>query len=178
MQKLEITTNTQKATAVKITERVKTFEDACQVLDISGDVLNGSIHDALANDSKAILAHLKLMVIAKAVKYYFRYADDIVILSDNKPYLHQILADIKQYLGENLKLTVKENYQIFPVEKRGIDFVGYVFYHTHTRIRKSIKQNFARMLVARKNPASIASYNGWLTHCNSKNLQKKLLKTA
>ncbi|MFA9212962.1 MAG: reverse transcriptase/maturase family protein [Candidatus Methylacidiphilales bacterium] len=112
------------------------------------------------------------------VKHYFRYADDIVILSDSKEYLHTILAEIKNYLSENLKLTVKENYQIFPVEKRGIDFVGYVFYHTHTKIRKSIKQNFARMLVSRKNPASIASYNGWLKHCNCRNLQRKLLKIA
>ena len=111
----------------------------------------------------------------KAVKYYFRYADDIVILAENKPYLHALLAEIKQYLHINLKLTVKENYQIFPVESRGIDFVGYVFFHTHTKLRKSIKQNFARMLVNNKNDKSIASYNGWLSHCNSNNLTKKLL---
>ena len=78
----------------------------------------------------------------KGVKHYFRYADDIVILSNNKQELHQLLSDIKLYLSENLKLVVKSNYQIFPVEKRGIDFVGYVFYHTHTRLRKSIKQNY------------------------------------
>lgn len=111
----------------------------------------------------------------KAIKYYFRYADDIVILSDNKQYLHAILAEIKHYLNAELKLTVKENYQVFPVAARGIDFVGYVFYHTHTRLRKTIKQNFARMLANNKNQKSIASYNGWAAHCNSKNLMKKLL---
>lgn len=111
----------------------------------------------------------------KAVKYYFRYADDIVILADNKPYLHALLADIRNYLDTELKLNVKQNYQVFPVEARGIDFVGYVFYHTHTRLRKSIKQNFARMLANNKNNKSIASYNGWATHCDSKNLMKKLL---
>lgn len=36
-------------------------------------------------------------------------------------------------------LKVKDNYQIYPVDSRGINFVGYVFYHTHTLIRKSIK---------------------------------------
>lgn len=111
----------------------------------------------------------------KGVKYYFRYADDIVILAGNKPALHQILADIKQYLSTNLKLQVKQNYQVFPVAKRGIDFVGYVFYHTHTKVRKTIKQRFARMLAKRKNTRSIASYNGWLAHCNSRHLTKKLL---
>lgn len=111
----------------------------------------------------------------KKVKYYFRYADDLVILSEDKPYLHQILSDIRIYMQDRLKLTVKDNYQVFPVDARGIDFVGYVFFHTHTRLRKSIKQNFARMLVNRKNAASIASYRGWAKHCDSKHLIKKLL---
>lgn len=109
------------------------------------------------------------------VKYCFRYADDIVILSNNKEYLHQILFNIKIYLNNNLKLTVKDNYQIFPVDKRGIDFIGYVFRHTHILLRKSIKQNFARMIKNNKNKQSIASYNGWTIHCNSKNLLNKLL---
>jgi retron-type reverse transcriptase len=111
----------------------------------------------------------------KGIKYYFRYADDLVILADSKSYLHQLLADIREYLDRELKLTIKKNYQIFPVQDRGIDFVGYRLYHTHTMLRKSIKQNFARMVARRKNPQSIASYNGWASHCNSKNLLKKLL---
>ena len=111
----------------------------------------------------------------KLVKYYFRYSDDLVILSDNKPYLHQLLSDIRAYMSEKLKLTIKDNYQIFPVDERGIDYVGYVFRHTHTLLRKSIKQNFARMLVRNRNDQSIASYNGWASHCNSKHLLKKLL---
>jgi retron-type reverse transcriptase len=111
----------------------------------------------------------------KRVKYYFRYADDMVILSDNKPYLHQLLSEIRNYLQGNLKLEVKDNYQVFPVTDRGIDFVGYVFFHTHVLLRKSIKQSFARMLVRNKNPQSIASYRGWAKHCNSKHLLKKLL---
>jgi retron-type reverse transcriptase len=111
----------------------------------------------------------------KAVKYYFRYADDIVILNSNKAYLHNLLGEITNYLYVNLDLKVKENYQVFPVAARSIDFVGYRFYHTHTLLRKSIKQRFARMLRKRKNDASIASYYGWAKHCNSKNLLKKLL---
>jgi RNA-directed DNA polymerase len=109
------------------------------------------------------------------VKYYFRYADDLVILSNSKPYLHGLLSDIRNYLHDKLKLSVKDDYQVFPVEDRGIDFVGYVFFHTHTRLRKSIKQNFARMLVHNRNSKSIASYNGWASHCNSRHLMKKLL---
>ena len=111
----------------------------------------------------------------KGVKYYFRYADDLVFLHQDKLYLHNLLKDIRQYLELELRLTVKSNYQVFPVSARGIDFVGYVFYHTHTLLRKTIKKNFARMLKKRRNRASIASYKGWLKHCNSRNLLKKLL---
>lgn len=108
------------------------------------------------------------------VKYYFRYADDIVILHSDKQYLHNMLAEIRNYLTTNLHLSIKQNYQVFPVAARSIDFVGYRFYHTHTLLRKGIKKSFARMLKNRRNPASIASYMGLAKHCNSINLINKL----
>ena len=111
----------------------------------------------------------------KGVKYYFRYADDMVILSDCKPDLHNLLACITVYLRNNLKLSIKDNYQVFPVSARGIDFVGYKFFHTHVLLRKSIKKNFARMMAKNKNKQSIAAYYGWAKHCDSKHLLKKLL---
>jgi len=111
----------------------------------------------------------------KAVKNYFRYADDMVILAKDKAHLHELLAGIKNYLETKLNLKVKQNYQIFPVAARGIDFVGYKFYHTHILLRKSIKKSFARKLAKNANSASIASYTGWAIHANTKHLLKKLL---
>lgn len=112
----------------------------------------------------------------KKVQYYFRYADDIVILSGNKEYLHNLLVDIQDYLSVNLKLHVKSNHQVFPVASRGIDFVGYVMRHTHTRMRKSIKKRFARMMAKRRNPKSIASYWGWAKHADTNHLLKTLFR--
>lgn len=111
----------------------------------------------------------------KQIKYYFRYADDIVILSQSKEHLHHVLSEIKMYLNDNLKLQIKNNYQIFPVKARGIDFVGYVFYHSHTLLRKSIKKRFAKAISKNKNNQTIAAYNGWTKHCNAKHLLKKLV---
>lgn len=111
----------------------------------------------------------------KGVRYYFRYADDLVILGDSKAVLHALLEDIKEYLAVNLALDVKPNHQVFPVEARGIDFVGYVFRHTHTRMRKRIKQRFAKAVANNQGAQSIASYRGWAKHCNARHLQKKLL---
>lgn len=111
----------------------------------------------------------------KRVKYYFRYADDLAILSDNKPELHALLSEIRIYLKRNLNLDVKGNYQIFPVESRGIDFLGYRFYHSHTMLRKSIKKSFARAVAKKAKRPTIAAYKGWAKHGNCKHLLKKLL---
>ncbi len=111
----------------------------------------------------------------RGIRYYYRYADDIVVLASNKSYLHKTLGEISYYLSSELKLNVKPNYQVFPVQSRGIDFLGYRIFHTHVLLRKRIKKNFAKMLTNNPNDASIASYLGWAKHCNSHNLIKTLL---
>lgn len=121
----------------------------------------------------------------KHMKFYYRYADDIVVLGDNKDDLHDLLHEIRAYLG-NLKLKVKKNYQVFPVDSRGIDFLGYRFYHTHILLRKSIKQKFCRRVAKlskmQKQPSAkfyqqqIASWWGWCKYCDSKHLISKIQK--
>ncbi len=120
----------------------------------------------------------------KRVKYYYRYADDLIILGDNKQDLHLLRIDIQAYLSENLKLKLKSNYQVFPIVSRGIDFIGYVFFHTHTMLRKRIKKNFCRcvaklnrkVMTAKDYRIKICSWLGWCKYCNSKNLIKTIIK--
>lgn len=81
------------------------------------------------------------------VKFYYRYADDIVILHHDKGFLRNVLVSIKLYLRHVLKLELKPNYQIYPVDSRGIDFVGYKFFHTHILLRKSIKNKLNRKVI-------------------------------
>ena len=112
------------------------------------------------------------------VKYYYRYADDIVILSKDKNQLRQWLIVIKLYLSQVLKLQLKSNYQIFLVDSRGIDYVGYVIKHDYIRLRKSIKKRMLKTInLYIKNKISdnvlkikMESYFGWIKYCNSKNL--------
>lgn len=111
----------------------------------------------------------------KRVRYYFRYADDLVILAPDKPTLHALLADIREYLSSQLKLDIKDNYQIFPVWSRGIDFLGYVFRHTHIRLRPSIKKNFARAMATKPSMATAAGYYSWACHADTNHLLNKLL---
>ena len=117
------------------------------------------------------------------VKWLFCYADDIIILSDSKEKLHLYHSEIVKYLA-SLKLTIKNNWQIFPVDAQGVDFVGYVFFHSHTKMRKGIKQRFARKvarIAKRKKPLTekefrkaLSPWWGWAKHCNSVHLLTKL----
>ena len=111
------------------------------------------------------------------VKYYYRYCDDIVILHSNKEDLRVFLDKIKKYLHDNLLLKVKENWQIFPVDARGIDFIGYIFYHGYTLLRKDIKKKFIHKLKYKsvnKKLKSISSYWGWCKYGNCHNLWHNL----
>ena len=123
----------------------------------------------------------------KGVKNYFRYADDIVVLGNDKSNLHHLFNEIASYMS-TLELDVKSNWQVFPVDSRGIDFVGYVFFHSHTMMRKSIKQTLCRR-VSRMNKKessftemefmrSISPWWGWAKHCDSKHLINKLSKLS
>lgn len=97
------------------------------------------------------------------------YPDRIV----HKDYLRYCLQEIEKYLADNLKLKVKRNWQIFPVEARGIDFIGYVFYHGHTLLRKDIKKKFIYKLGYKsknKRLTSLAAYWGWCKYGNCHNL--------
>lgn len=77
----------------------------------------------------------------KRIGYLHEQVYDIenIEKADDKDFLRRVLIAIKMYLKEVLNLRLKSNYQIFPVDVRGIDFVGYRFYHTHVLLRKSIK---------------------------------------
>lgn len=105
------------------------------------------------------------------VKHYFRYCDDMVILGSDKEWLHFLRGMVELKLGE-IELGLKGNWQVFPVESRGIDFLGYRFWHTHTLVRKSIVRNFKKKYRARK-ASSIAAYNGWFCWADTGNLRNK-----
>lgn len=116
------------------------------------------------------------------VRYYYRYADDMVLLAGDKPMLHGWLVLINDWLNEERCVDLKGNYQVFPVESRGIDFVGYVTFHTHCLARKKNKQGLCREL-AKLRKAGVpeaeimlrtASRAGFMLHCDSKHLFKVL----
>lgn len=121
------------------------------------------------------------------------YADDIVFFSDSKEKLREAFNTFIRPKLEELLLTVKDNWQIFPIAEnrfdksgRALDYVGYKFYRKQKLIRKSIKQNFCRatarlnrrkrQLPLKEYKQEVAPWLGWAQHSNSKHLLQTIIK--
>ena len=113
-------------------------------------------------------------------RYYLRYMDDIVLLGWKKGWMHRALRRMTDMV-ERDGLTVKDNWQIFPIEARGVDFVGYVSNKGYTLLRKSTKVRMIRKVghidTIRdiRDQGCVASYHGLIIHCDGFNLHRKYL---
>ncbi|MCM1516018.1 MAG: reverse transcriptase domain-containing protein [Paraprevotella sp.] len=126
------------------------------------------------------LFHVKL--------YYLRYMDDEVFLCGKKQALHWVFEQVKKYKREQLKLEIKANWQIFPVDARSIDFLGYKSNHFNTLARKRILYRFWRKLrtVQDKHTPfelnelwqTLSAHKGWLQHCTPKHYQEIISRTV
>lgn len=107
------------------------------------------------------------------------YMDDIIILAPNKRILHECIDKLMKILNK-FCLTMKGNYQIFPVDSRGISFVGFRFYHNKILLRKNIYRKIIKLCYKYKNnkitksqfKRSMTAYYGWLKYCKSKGICK------
>ena len=100
-------------------------------------------------------------------KHYARYCDDVVIIHKDKQELKQHLPYMLDFL-DKYDLHVKPNIHIFPIERHGIDFLGYVFKRDGVYLRKRIERHARRSSYEyQRNPEnkhnlqSILSYYGW-----------------
>lgn len=124
------------------------FKDK-ELLDLLDNIINSHKGLPLGSYTSQFLANFYLnhfchwLKETKKVRYLLLYCDDLVILHKDKYYLHSLRREIQKYLDINLKLKLS-NYQIFKIEDRGIDFVGYKHFHTYTLLRKSIKNRFKK----------------------------------
>ena len=118
-------------------------------------------------------------------KYYLRYADDFLFLSDNPDELIEYLVEVNQFLKTELKLKIHPDKISFRKLKWGIDYVGYVALphyqlprvKTVKRISQKIFQSLAVDDVESITKA-MPSYLGYLSHANAYKLQSDLLKSC
>ena len=113
------------------------------------------------------------------IKYYIRYCDDFVIISQDRNYLINLILQINNFLINNLKLLLHRDKIIIRKYHQGIDFLGYVSFPNHrvlrtktkNRIFKKIKQKIKNKTL---NNQVLQSYLGMLRHCDGFRLESKL----
>jgi len=109
-------------------------------------------------------------------KYYIRYADDFVILSDDKGLLEGLIPLIANFLGEKLKLNLHPDKLFIKTLTSGVDFLGWVNFSDHRVLRTATKRRMIRRIKNLPVSASVNSYIGLLKHGNTEKLQKKIIK--
>ncbi len=113
------------------------------------------------------------------VKYYIRYADDFVILSEDKAYLENLIFEIAKFLNENLKLSLHPDKVYVKTLASGVDFLGWVQFPHHSVLRTSTKRRMFRTLEGNSyKEESIQSYLGMLKHGNGYGLKNELIHKA
>ena len=112
------------------------------------------------------------------IKYYIRYQDDGILLSNDKCYLKYCLEKINKFvLKYGLRLNDKT--KIINVSKNGVDFIGFRFYIKDKiilKVRNNTKKRFKKkMKLIKKGKIKnsknvIASYKGYFKLGNCYNL--------
>ncbi len=107
-------------------------------------------------------------------KYYIRYADDFVILSEDRDWLLHILPKIGDFLSEELKLIMHPDKIFIKTWNSGVDFLGWVNFPDHRVLRTNTKKRMFKKLEDASDFQVRDSYLGLLKHGNTNTLKNKI----
>ena len=99
-------------------------------------------------------------------KYYIRYADDFVFLSNNKQHLTHIRHGVDAFLKERLKLELHPDKVFIKTLSSGVDFLGWVHFPDYRVLRTTTKRRMLKNLLPKSRP----SYLGMLKWGNAFNI--------
>lgn len=120
-----------------------------------------------------------------SIKYYIRYMDDVIILSDDKQQLKIWKRMLEQFINERLLLDLNDKVCIRPISL-GIEFCGFRLWSNHVKLRKSTALRMRRKLRGlmedyrngeislERAKMTINAYEALLSHCNSYSLRKRI----
>ncbi|MFH1253489.1 MAG: RNA-directed DNA polymerase [Candidatus Uhrbacteria bacterium] len=104
------------------------------------------------------------------IKFYLRYTDDAIILSDDLKFLSSLISVIKDWFEKNRRLVLHPGKTSTRKFCQGFDFLGYIVLPHYTVLRTKTKK---RML-ERVNKNNLSSYLGLLEHCQGFGLEKRI----
>lgn len=111
------------------------------------------------------------------------YMDDILLLGSSKKNVKMASKLLEKYLNEKLGLSLKPSYQLFPLDSRPIDMMGYKIWTYKTTVRRRIFNSANKVFVKLKNPKNpmtlkdarkVVSYYGYFKYSYSSKYIKKI----
>lgn len=167
-------------------------KDLLWFFDETIDSIKGSVGIPIGNYTSQYFGNYYLSSFDHLIKenydhhFYSRYMDDIIILHKDKSYLHRLIEEIRKIMCCDFGLKIKQNWQIFPVRDRGIDYLGYRTFYNKRLLRKRIKKNLVNKMrkISRLNDIGvnptncIGSYIGIVEWCDCLKLKEKYIRPA
>lgn len=147
----------------------------------------------LGNVTSQLFANVYLNELDQFVKrqlkerYYVRYCDDFVILSQDINSLYKTLARIRIFLCGDLGLFLHDDKISVRKYAQGIDFLGYVDFPRFRIMRTRTKRRMIRRLEKERKALrsgiinkrhfenSLQSYTGILKHCNGHKIREAII---
>ena len=119
----------------------------------------------------------------KGVVCEVRYMDNVTIFGRSKRALHKAVKAAEQHL-QTLGLTLKNDWQVYPIRKRKVDAVGYKFGRNAVVLRKrsllrtlrQFRRAAKRERVSAKMAQALLSRLGRLKWCASKTIMVKYVR--
>ncbi len=106
---------------------------------------------------------------------YIRYADDFVILSQDRKWLEGELPKIRDFLWSHLRLQLHPDKISIRTFASGVDFLGWVHFPDHRVMRTTTKRRVLRRIKARQGKTeTVQSYLGLMDHGNTMKLQREV----
>jgi RNA-directed DNA polymerase len=131
----------------------------------------------LGNITSQIFANMYLNILDEYVKkelrcrFYVRYNDDFVIISNSKEWLEEVRVKIICFVKDRLLLDIPLSKTSLRKIDWGVDFLGFTILPKAVLLRNKTKNKMFTNI----NSDNIHSYFGILNHCNSYNLKRKIL---
>jgi retron-type reverse transcriptase len=141
----------------------------------------------IGNYSSQFMANVYLDSLDQFIKhklkcrFYLRYVDDLVLLSDSKAELEDWRAQISDFLSDKLLLDLRPEYHLRTMTN-GVDFLGYVTRPGYILPKRRILNNFNQKIsLFSQNPLQLhtlqATLNSYLGHLSHADAKKTLSKT-
>ena len=109
------------------------------------------------------------------VKYYIRYADDFVLLSDDRQYLLEQIKPVSEFLQYRLGLSLHPDKIFLKTLASGVDFLGWVHFSRHRVLRTITKRRALKRLRIHPVNETLQSYLGLTDYGNAFLLQQESL---